>query len=175
MKKVYHLSKNHIIDIAFIVGFIIVYSLFYYFVSVPNAGSDGVSRQQQSGQFGLEKNTTSKSPGNFENLTSIPAVTSTPAIMTIPKSYSIKIDGRNGFYPDFIEINKSDTITWSNQEIQRTRIMLVSKDGLFENQLMLYTDRYQYQFNQPGNYTFKLDYYPSSQEFEKVTGTVVVK
>lgn len=184
MKRLIHLSKNQINDIALIVGFIILYALFYYFVSLSNTGSDGNSRQLQPAQLELEKNATS--PGNLEIPTTIPTTSTTPtttpntttAVSTpviIPKNYSVKMDGRNGFYPDSIEINKSDTITWNNGEIQRTRIVLISKEGLFGNQLMLYTDRYQYQFNQQGNYTFKIAYYPSNQEFENVTGTVVVK
>ncbi|MDL5503454.1 MAG: hypothetical protein QSU88_09585, partial [Candidatus Methanoperedens sp.] len=71
------------------------------------------------------------------------------------------MDVGHGFYPEVITINKSDTITWNNEENQRTRIVLVSRESLFEKQLLLYPGRYQYQFKQEGKYTFVLAEYPS--------------
>ncbi len=98
-----------------------------------------------------------------------------PPSIIEPVRYNIKIDVGHGFYPEVITINKSDTITWNNEENQRPRIVLVSKDSLFEKQLMLYPGRYQYQFKQEGKYTFVLAEYPSYKEYQNATGTVIVR
>jgi len=80
----------------------------------------------------------------------------------------------NGFYPDVISINKSDTIIWTNVENQRMRVVLLSKEGLFENQVMIENKRFEYQFNQQGNYSFVLAENPSLIEYPKAKGNVIV-
>ncbi len=101
-------------------------------------------------------------------------VTSTPAVDTMStpiivppivvlgqsKSYSVKMDVGHGFNPAVININRSDTIVWSNEEQQRTRIVLISKEGLFENKIMEDSKRTSYQFNQSGTYNFILTSFP---------------
>ena len=82
-----------------------------------------------------------------------PAMATPPSIIE-PVSYNIKIDVSHGFNPEAITINKSNTIIWIDEENQRPRIVLVSKDSLFEKQLMQYPGRYEYQFNLTGKYTF---------------------
>lgn len=100
------------------------------------------------------------------------------------QSHTIKIDTAHGFVPlikvagradtGYIIINRSDTILWTNEESQRYRIYLISKEGLFENRRMLYMDRFSYEFNMSGNYTFVLAEYPSLKEYN-VTGRVIVR
>ena len=106
--------------------------------------------------------------------------TTTPAVMqVVSKKYPVKIDVTHGFSPNVVVINNSDTVLWSNEENQRPRVGLISKDGLFKNKLMEYSDKYQYQFNQSGNYTFVLaEYDPIKRtfnEYPNATGNVVVK
>jgi hypothetical protein len=115
------------------------------------------------------------------NTTQPPAIASTqaPAATVIPyirdsKIYSVKFDV-SGFYPPDMTINKSDTIIWNDDENQRTRVVLVSKDGLFENRRMEYYDRYQYRFNQSGRYIFVLAEYPSLNEYPNATNEIIVK
>jgi len=92
-----------------------------------------------------------------------------------PKSYTIRVDVSHGFYPDVITINKSDTITWSNEENLRPRVVLVSKNNLFEKKLLQYPDKFQYQFNRQGNFSFVLAEFPTNIEYPKAKGNVIVK
>ncbi len=110
---------------------------------------------------------------------SVIASPQTPAVTVIPdirdsKKYSVKFDV-SGFYPPAIMINKSDSIIWNNEENQRTRTVLVSRDSLFENRLMEYSERYSYQFNQSGRYVFALAEYPSLNEYPNATNVIIVK
>ncbi|MCZ7383257.1 MAG: hypothetical protein O8C63_00725 [Candidatus Methanoperedens sp.] len=99
----------------------------------------------------------------------------TPQVIVEQKKYSIKFDVSHGFSPPIITINKSDTIIWNNEENQRPRLVLVSKDSLFKNKLMGYSDKYQYQFNQSGRYIFMLAEYPSLNEYPNATNEIIVK
>ncbi|MCZ7394451.1 MAG: hypothetical protein ABOK23_04685 [Candidatus Methanoperedens sp.] len=108
--------------------------------------------------------------------------TETPAeiqVMQEPKKYSVKMDVTHGFNPKVLTINRSDTIIWDNGENQRPRVALISKEGLFKDRLMEYSDKYPYQFNQSGNYTFVLgEYNPVNQnitEYPDIAGSVIVK
>jgi len=104
----------------------------------------------------------------------------TPAAIKVmqEKRYSVKIDVTHGFNPKVVIINKLDTILWNNEENQRPRVVLISREGLFENKLMEYTDKYPYQFNQSGNYSFVLaEYNPANHtfnEYPNAEGMVVV-
>jgi plastocyanin len=100
----------------------------------------------------------------------------TPLITPVrePNKYSIKITVSQGFQPDVITIRESDIIVWNNEENQRTRVVLISKDGLFENKIMQYTDKYYYQFNRSGNYSFVLAEHNTLNEYPKAAFNVVV-
>jgi plastocyanin len=163
------ISKNQMIAISAIIGLIIIYALFSYFVY--DTGSD-VNQKPQPSQPEFQNNasTVSSETPNFP----VPTTVFTPMIIE-PKSYTIRVDVSHGFYPEDITINKSDTIIWSNEENQRTRVILVSKNNLFEKQLMLYPDRFQYQFNRKGNYSFVLAEFPTNIEYQKAKGIVIVK
>jgi plastocyanin len=107
-----------------------------------------------------------------------PVLVQGPAPVVTPgqsESYSVKMDVGHGFNPEVISINRSDTIVWSNEELQRTRIVLISKEGLFENKITEYAKRTSYQFNQSGTYNFVLAAYPSLKEYPNATGKVIVK
>ncbi len=80
----------------------------------------------------------------------------------------------NGFYPNVISINKSETIIWTNVEGQRPRVVLISKDGLFQNQVLIESDRFEYRFLKKGNYSFSLAENPSLIEYKKAKGNVTV-
>lgn len=107
-----------------------------------------------------------------------PVLAQAPASTVTPgqsESYSVKIDVGHGFNPAVMNINRSDTVIWSNEELQRTRIVLVSKEGLFENKTTDETkSRIFYQFNQSGTYNFVLAEYPSLKEYPNTTGKVIV-
>lgn len=129
-----------------------------------------------------------KTPGVMQTPTPVlmnPEITSTPsatqapdlAVLSIaePKIYQVKIDVANGFVPKEVTINKSDIVQWNDQENQRTRIVLVSNDKLFEGKIMQDPDRFSYQFNESGNYIFVLEEYPTLKIFPNATGRVIVK
>lgn len=117
--------------------------------------------------------------------TNLPLVNATPnAVVLTPdpipdikesKKYSIKFDVSHGFNPPVKTINKSDTILWNNEENQRPRVVLVSKESLFQNKLMEYSDKYSYNFNQSGRYIFVLAEYPSFNEYPNATNEIIVK
>ncbi len=100
-------------------------------------------------------------------------------VMHEPKKYSVKMDAAHGFNPAVLIINRSDIVLWNNEENQRPRVALISKGGLFENKLMIYSDKLSYQFNQSGNYTFVIAKYDTTNhtfiEYPNATGNVVVK
>ncbi|NJD78527.1 MAG: hypothetical protein FIB08_15780 [Candidatus Methanoperedens sp.] len=94
------------------------------------------------------------------------------------KKYSIKIDVAHGFNPAAMTINTSDIIVWNNEENQRTRIALISKDSLFKNKILAYSDKYQYQFNMSGSFVFVLAEYDqfnhTYNEYPK-SGEIIVR
>ena len=171
------ISRNQIYYILITIGCIVSYVLLYYFVTVSDTVvSDTVIDEKlpkmESPESELQKNPSATSE-IIEIPAAVPNVTFAP-VVNEPKSYSIKIDVSHGFYPDVITINRSDIIFWFDEEDQRARIVLLSKDGLFENKLMQYQDKYKYQFNQQGKFTFNLAEYPSNKEYNNATGNVIV-
>jgi plastocyanin len=108
-----------------------------------------------------------------------PVLVQGPAPVITPRqsvSYPVKMDVEHGFNPAVISINRSDTIVWSNEEQQRTRIVFVSKEGLFENKTTEYAKKIFYQFNQSGTYNFILtESPPSLKEYPNAIGKVIVK
>lgn len=174
IKEGFQISRNQMIALGVIIGLIVIYTIFTYLVPVNHFDPGNGVNQKQPVQSGLQNNNTTLSSVTPK----IPAIVPATIPAAIPPSIiepPIKIDVAHGFYPQVITINKSDTITWNNEENQRTRIVLVSKDGLFEKKLMLYPERYQYQFKQEGKYTFVLAEYPSYKEYKNATGTVIVR
>ncbi len=105
------------------------------------------------------------------------ATTQAPVMTPVRETgkYSIKMDVTHGFNPAIMSINQSDIVIWNDDENQRTRVVLISKEGLFENQHMEYSDKFQYKFDQSGKYTFALAEYPSLNEYPDAVGQVIVK
>lgn len=68
------------------------------------------------------------------------------------KEYGVRLD-YTYFSPAELEINKGDTITWRNNNKQKT-YTLVSNEGLFEDQVMKYGNVYHYTFENRGTYNF---------------------
>lgn len=166
--KIPEISKNQMIAISAIIGLIIISAFFSLFVH--DKGSD-VYQKPQPSQPELQNNTLTV-PSETPNIP-VPTAVFTPLTIE-PKNYTIRIDVSHGFYPDVITINKSDTIIWSNEENQRPRVVLVSKNSLFEKQLMQYPDKFQFQFNRQGNYSFVLAEFPTNIEYQKAKGIVIV-
>ncbi len=163
-----NLSQKHTIALAAVVVIIGIYILFSYLIPVSHF-PEGLPQQPD-----MPKTNT---PLVNTTQPSAIASTQTPAVPQViaEKKYSIKFDVSHGFNPKVLTINRSDTVIWNNDENQRTRVVLVSKDGLFENRRMEYSERYQYQFNQSGRYIFVLVEYPSLNEYPNATNEIIVK
>lgn len=163
------ITGKHIIALAGIIGIIVIYFMISFLTPVSSQ-DDNTTQPQQSG---ITMNNTSIQD-TPKVLPTLPAP-DTGNVKADPVNYLIKIDVGHGFFPDSITINRSDIVVWNNEENQRPRIVLVSKDGLFKNQLLQYPGRFQYQFNQQGNYTFVLAEYPSYKEYRNASGSVIVR
>ncbi|WMW26249.1 cell surface lipoprotein [Methanolobus sediminis] len=73
--------------------------------------------------------------------------------------YGIRMEYYGMMKPSEIEINRGDTLVWTNYKPQNT-FVLVSDDGLFEDQEMYVHDTYNYTFTESGTYTFSVVDYP---------------
>ncbi|HIH74258.1 MAG TPA: hypothetical protein HA306_03035 [Methanosarcina sp.] len=80
---------------------------------------------------------------------------------------SIAIQGSD-FYPDTLELDTGETITWKNLNRPKRPFTLVSEDRLFGNELLGYGKSFSYTFNEAGDYTFRLDEIPGSELTVKV-------
>ncbi|MEZ5335773.1 MAG: cell surface lipoprotein [Methanolobus sp.] len=72
---------------------------------------------------------------------------------------AIRMEHYGMMKPSEVEINRGDTLVWRNYKPQNTYV-LVSDDGLFENQEMYVHDTYTYTFMSSGTYTFSVEDYP---------------
>jgi hypothetical protein len=162
-------SGNHVIAFGGVVVVVLVLLIISSILQTPGG---------QTGKTPLAKQTPA-----FEAIT--PEIKDTPMYEPVivsstlsapePKTYSVRIDVANGFVPEEVTINKSDIVQWNDQENQRTRIVLTSKDKLFEGKILQDPDRFSYQFNNSGNYIFVLEEYPTLKIFPNATGKVIVK
>ncbi|MFA4957967.1 MAG: hypothetical protein WC556_13445 [Candidatus Methanoperedens sp.] len=179
--KMPELSRNHMIVLGGVVAIIILYFIISFLTPLSNPVDKKISQDKLSE---LSINTTTNTTNTFavarlqetqKVITALP----TPGRIEVkidPRSFPVKIDVSHGFIPDPITINISDTIIWTNVENLRLRVVLVSSNGLFEKQLLQESDRYQYQFNKSGKYTFALaEYNSTNKEYPNATGSVIVR
>jgi plastocyanin len=169
------LSRNHMIAMGSIVAIIVLYFLISSLTTASNPVDDKITSAPLSE---LTNNTTTNTRLQETPKVPIPTLPPTPEKVELkiePMIYTIKMDVSNGFSPVSTTINISDTILWINGENMRPRVILVSRDGLFENHLLQYPGRYQYQFNKSGKYTFALAEYGTYKEYPNATGSVIVR
>ncbi len=175
------LSRNHTIILGSFLAIIIIYFLISFFMPVSNHADEKIPQAQRS-EFG-NSTTTNITPEittgiRLQETPQITAAIPTPDIIGIkiePMSHKIKMDVGHGFIPENLTINISDTIMWYSVENMRPRVVLVSRDGLFANQPLKDYDRYQYQFNKSGKYTFALAENGTYKEYPNATGSVIVR
>jgi plastocyanin len=175
--KMPELSRNHMIVLGSVVAIIILYFMISFLTPVSNPVDKRITQAQLSE---LSKNTTNNTTtaARLQETPKVTAAPPTPQIKDVkiePRSETVKMDVGHGFFPGTITINLSDTIVWNNVENVRPRVVLVSRDGLFEKQLMQEYSRYQYQFNRSGKYTFALAEYGTYKEYPNATGSVIVR
>jgi len=169
--KMPELSRNHMIALGSVVAIILIYFLISYLAPVPLDEKIPLAPRSD-----ISNNNTTAA--RLQETPKVTAALPTPDKIYVkiePMSYTVKMEVSHGFFPDPITINISDTIIWNNVENLRPRVLLVTRDGLFEKQLLQNYDRYQYQFNRSGKYTFALAEYGTNKEYPNATGSVIVR
>ncbi|WP_342303899.1 cell surface lipoprotein [Methanolobus sp. ZRKC5] len=71
------------------------------------------------------------------------------------QDYAVRMEYYGMMKPSELEINRGDSIAWRNYKPQNTYV-LVSDDGLFDDQEMDSNDVYTYTFMESGTYTFSV-------------------
>ncbi|WP_319506798.1 cupredoxin domain-containing protein [uncultured Methanolobus sp.] len=71
--------------------------------------------------------------------------------------------------PEIIEVDAGETVTWRNLQRPKLPVVLVSDDGLWEDQTIYYGKIFSYAFEEPGTYAFSVKDNPA------IKGTIVVK
>ncbi len=86
-----------------------------------------------------------------------------------PRSYDIRFDDFLS-RPSVLEVNKSDTVFWTNFQDDPIRIFtLTSEDGLWEDVPINYRKSFNYTFTEVGTYNY------SVRGWNRMNGTVIVK
>ncbi|WP_406660972.1 hypothetical protein V7O66_00150 [Methanolobus sp. ZRKC3] len=70
--------------------------------------------------------------------------------------------------PESMEVAVGDTVTWKNLKRPKIPVVLVSDDGLWDDQTLSYGRIFSYTFEETGIYTF------SAKDNPAITGTIVV-
>ncbi|WP_340820623.1 hypothetical protein [Methanolobus sp. WCC4] len=70
--------------------------------------------------------------------------------------------------PGSLEVTVGDTVTWRNLQRPKMPIVLVSIDGLWDDQVIYYGKIFSYTFEEPGTYAFTVEDNPA------MAGTIVV-
>jgi plastocyanin len=162
-------SQKHTIALVVITAALGIYFVFAFLIPAVHFP------EPQSQQRDVPKtNIPVSTAPNISDVVAARTPAAMPAVQE-PKKYSVKMDVSHGFVPEAIIVNRSDIILWNNEENQRPRVVLISKNGLFENKRMEYSEKFPYQFNHSGNYTFVLAEFPSLKEYPNATGKVIVK
>ncbi|WP_135604552.1 hypothetical protein [Methanococcoides sp. NM1] len=89
-----------------------------------------------------------------------------------PQVYTIRL-GRLDRYtavPNYLEINRGDTVYWRNEMKERKLIFtVISEDGLWEEQRISYGMQFNYTFTEAGTYNFTVP------PWQSMNSTVIVK
>ncbi|MBN2109567.1 MAG: cell surface lipoprotein [Methanosarcinaceae archaeon] len=75
--------------------------------------------------------------------------------VTEGKDYGVIMEYYGMMKPSEIELNRGDTVAWRNGKPQGTYV-LISDDGLFEDQEMDHNDMYSYTFTESGTFNFSV-------------------
>ncbi|MDW7733560.1 MAG: hypothetical protein SCH66_14175 [Methanolobus sp.] len=86
-----------------------------------------------------------------------------------PKTYTINLKSYSAI-PSGHTIDQGDSIFWINMNQPIRNFVLVSGEGLWENQNLGYRESFTYTFNETGNYTYNVLGYEN-----RMTGTITVK
>jgi len=90
-----------------------------------------------------------------------------PEITPTGNKILISLDNRRGFIPVTMTINAGDEIVWRNTDTDT--VTLISKENLFEVQMLSYDRQYSYIFKKTGTYSFYLE------NNTALNGTIIVE
>lgn len=89
-----------------------------------------------------------------------------------PQVYTIRL-GRMDRYtavPNYLEINRGDTVYWRNEMKERKLVFtVISEDGLWEDKRISYGTQFNYTFTEQGTYNFTVP------PWNAMNHTVIVK
>lgn len=86
-----------------------------------------------------------------------------------PQDYVIRLD-RYASIPNYLEINRGDTVYWRNEQSERKLIFeVISEDGLWEEQRINFGMSFNYTFTEEGTYNFTVP------PWNSMNSTVIVK
>lgn len=86
-----------------------------------------------------------------------------------PQTYTINLKSYSAI-PSGHTIDQGDKVFWINMNQPVRNFVLVSGEGLWENQNLGYRESFIYTFNETGNYTYNVLGYEN-----RMTGTITVK
>lgn len=126
-----------------------------------------------SGCLGEKVTTPVPTPAPAVTAAATPLETPLPVVTPTGNKTLVKLDSRRGFVPATQTINTGDELIWENSDVETVTLvskdrLLISNDGLYDNQTLPYGRRTSYVFQKPGNYTFYL-------EKTNLNGTVIVE
>ena len=93
-----------------------------------------------------------------------PTATSIPSNSTVVRI--VANAGSNSFSPNPVEVKVGETVTWINDDSGRHTV--ISKDGVFNSELMGRGQSFSYTFDKAGEYPYSCSPHPN------MVGTVVV-
>lgn len=126
-----------------------------------------------SGCLGEKVSTPVPTPTPVVTAAATPLETPLPVVIPTGNKTLVKLDSRRGFIPAKQTINTGDELIWENSDVETVTLvskdrLLISNDGLYDNQTLPYGRRTSYVFQKPGTYTFYLDK-------TNLNGTVIVE
>lgn len=92
---------------------------------------------------------------DIEETTSFDDVAEESAPIGEGKDYGVTMEYYGMMKPSELELNRGDSVAWRNGKPQGTYV-LVSDEGLFDDQEMDHNDVFTYTFTESGTYTFSV-------------------
>ena len=72
---------------------------------------------------------------------------------TLPKTYTVKLTA-DGFTPKELEINKGDTVTWINENVNMYDLIIPIRNKEFGSDKIFIGENYTYTFNSNGEFEY---------------------
>lgn len=100
-----------------------------------------------------ETPTEGENPEDNESGVADGEVVETPEEAYEPINYPIRLKNYNAISANPLEINRTDTVTWINQQEDPKRFFSIeNEEGLWDDVTISYMQKFTYQFNETGEY-----------------------